>query len=168
MGDLRFDHEQNARVTEARVRPEQHEEVGEARHRHAEVGLDAALPLLGERTTVTSGDLQVRVGTLGVEAGGEHERVEFVDGAFFGDDAVGHDGDDRLGDDADVLAHESGVVGVGEDDALAPHCVIGGEFAAQVRVLHLVLEVARRFAGGDLEQLGVAVERDGAQIVLSA
>ena len=59
------------------LRPIQHEQVREARDRHAEVGVDSARPRLGEGAAGCPAEIdRGQAAGVGVESGGEHEHVE--------------------------------------------------------------------------------------------
>ena len=85
------------------------------------------------------------IGELGgPEAGRHHDDVDGVLPAVGRDDRGGRDPGDRVGDEVDVVGGESGVVGVGPQDPLAPDAIAGRRLRAQRGVLDPLVDVDDR------------------------
>lgn len=89
-------------VCDERVRAVQHPHVGEVPDRDAEVGIGTICPLLVKLHTATSSDSDRLQELSRTEAGGVHDRVDVSATPIAGDDAVGINGGDRIGDELDV------------------------------------------------------------------
>ena len=146
-----------------------HEQVRETRDRHTQVGVEPAVPLLGEtHTAPTLGvELQHRAAD-GVEAGGEHQHVDGVL-AVAGLHARRRERRDRVVAEVDER-HVVAVVGleiaVVEDQPLRPEKVVGFELPRRLGVLHDRADLAPDEVAHFLVQLlvgqhpGVAVDRE--------
>ena len=89
-------------VRERAVGAQDHEHVGEPGGGHAEVAGRSVAPVLFDALSVSAADVDAHVVAVDrVEAGGEHQDVEFVQGAVLGDDALLRDPDDRVFLDVD-------------------------------------------------------------------
>ena len=106
MRDLALDHVDDRGVPEARVRPEEEEEVREAGHRRSQVRLGAAVPRFVERPAAAPSHVLAE-GEIGhVKAGAEDDRVDRALLAVAGHDRAGADLLDAVGDDVDVALGE--------------------------------------------------------------
>ena len=123
-------------VARRRVGPLQHEEVREPGHGHGAVAAGTVRPRLVQGHAVATRDRHGTHEALGVEAGGEDQHVELVDGAVGGLDALGHDADDVVGHHVDGVTLDLAVEAAGDDQALAQRVVGGGQLLAQLGVPH--------------------------------
>src|SRR5690606_27585203 len=140
--ELAFDHEHYRVVPEAGVGPQQEEQVGEAGHGDAQVGLHAFAPGVLELAAVAADDVEVVEGVGDVEAGAEDDGVDFAFFAVLGDDRVLGDLGYAVGDQLHVGPVERRVVVAGEQDPLAADRVVGRDGFAQLRVLDDFADVA--------------------------
>ena len=145
---LRLEHEDHAVGTHVGVGPVQHEQVREARHRHAQVGVCAVAPTLVQCGTVLSHHLDLaQIVRRGVSrCADDHVDVEFA--AVLGDQRPGPQGSRRAGDHLDVGPGERGNEVRGEHQPLATQRSVGRQPAAQFGVGNGVLEHRRRHARG--------------------
>ncbi len=163
---LGLDHEHHARVPQAGVGPHDEEEVGEAVHRRALVGLHAdLLVVLGQRGAAAAGEVLGDREVGGVEPGGDDDRVHFALDAVAGDDPGGGHALDSVGDQVDVVAVQRRVVGVGDEDPLAADPVVGGDLLAQPRVGDAAADVEPGHLLGRPGQLGL--EGEGGHVELA-
>src|SRR5690606_5695741 len=155
---LGFDHVDHRAVAQPGVGAHDEEEVGESGDRGAAQGAHAVPPVVGERSSRavvdTVGDRHVG----DVETGGEDDGVHVVGGAVGGDQGAAPHFLQTGGDYVHVGAAQRRVVVVGQQDAFAPHDVVGGEFRAETRVADSAAQVGRGDDGGGLKQGGVAHE----------
>ena len=144
------------------VGAQDHEHVREAAGGYAEVAGRPFDPVFLDASPVSAADVGPHVVAVdGVEAGGEHEDVEFVQGAVLGDDALLRHPDDRVFLDAhqrDVGAVERlEIPGVAQRAARVE--VVRGQLARGLGVLHDLGDLAAdelrrllvgRLVGGDV------------------
>ena len=134
VGDLGLDHEYLGAVTEAGVGPDQEEEVREAGHRGALVGLHPLGPALLQRHPLAADD-PVGDGDVGdVEARPEDDRVDRVLRAVGGHHRPRPHFGQPLGHEVDVGLAERRQVVVGDQDPLAADAVVGGQLGPQHRI----------------------------------
>ncbi len=124
--------------------PVQHEQVREARHRHAQVGVCAVAPTLVQCGAVLPHHLDLaQIVRRGVSRCADHHvDVEFA--AVLGDQRPGPQGSRRAGDDLDVGPGERGNEVRGEHQPLAAQRGVGRQPVAQFGVGNGVLEHRRR------------------------
>lgn len=160
--DLRFDHVDHRVVAQAGVRAHEEEQVGEAGGEGALVGFRAFRPGVEQVDATAAEDHAARQRVAGGEAGAEDDGVNRAFLAILGDDAVGADFLDAVGDDVDVGLGQRRVVVVGDQHALAAHGVVGRDLGAQHRVLDLALDVTLGHQLGELHHLRGQGEADDA------
>ncbi len=117
-------------MPEPGVRPDEHEQVREARDRRTAVPLHpAASPGVGQRALAPV-DLLGHRRRRDLEAGGEHDGVDLVLGPVPGHDRAGPDLGDRVGLHVRVRRAQRGVEVVRDEDALAADPVVGPQLLA--------------------------------------
>ena len=121
-------------MAERRVRPEQQIELGETGDLDAQVRRAAGRPLVGEGASPKASDADPIETPPHVESGREHQGVELVVLAVFGDDPPRLDPVDRCGHQRDVRAGEGRPVVVGQQDPFAPQRIVRGQCFAGRRI----------------------------------
>ncbi len=134
--DLRLDHRKDRAVVG--VWAVEHEEVGEAGRRNAEVRLGAVSPRVGDPATVATGHVDGRQVLRRREAGGEDDRVERTNAPVGRHDGMLGDPFDGLGDQLEVGLVEGGVVHVRRQRTLAPVRMGRSQLVAYLGILDRV------------------------------
>jgi hypothetical protein len=128
--ELALQHVDDGVVAEVGVRTVQHEEVREARHRHAQVAGRAVRPGRVQVDAAPAHDPHRREEARRRETGAVDDDVGRMHAAIAGLDALWPDARDPLGDQFHVRPAEGGQVIARQQDALAADRVIRRELAA--------------------------------------
>src|SRR5690606_17199316 len=129
------------------------EQVGEAGGGGALVGLRSPGPAVHQVDAVAPADQPARNGVGRGEAGAQDDGVHLPFLAVGGDDAVGTDLGDAVGNEGNVRFGQRRVVVVGDQHALAAHHVVGGQLAAQLRVADLAAQVMTGHQAGHAQDV---------------
>ena len=140
--DLRLGHVHDRIVAEARIRPEEQEEIRKAGDRRAEIRLRAAAPRLAQRAAVAPA-YPIRNRRVGdPEPGAENDCIDVAFDAVGGDDRSRANAGNGIGDHLHVRLRQRGIVVVRQENALAAHRVVRRQLRAQGGIGDALLEEA--------------------------
>ncbi len=145
------------------VGPVDHEEIGEAGRRHAQVGARVAGPHVVQFPAAAPGDLQAREKLRGGEAGAVDQHVGLVLDPVGGDHALGCDPGDRLSDQLDVRTLQRA-----EPDAVVQHRALAAQRIGRNHVgqqVRPVGDLGGQRRGGHLAQPQIGLAHRGRRAV---
>jgi len=153
MRDLRLQHVHDRIVSEIGVGAVEHEEVGEARRRQAQIGRGARTPGPVQVDAVAPGDPH-RAEEFGCgEAGAIDQDVEFADLAVAGLDAARGESLNFLRHQLDIGSRHGRQIIVRQQQALAADRIVRAQLGPQRWIAHLACkQFAEGAARGDLHQ----------------
>lgn len=120
------------RLTEVGVGPVEHPEIGKILDRDAEVGPGSIFPDLAQRTAVRSVDLDGIHKVHSLEPSRQDNEIILLFALALDLDALLRDPGNAAGLEIDVVAAQSGIVVVGDDDSLAARRVLGSQRIPQL------------------------------------
>src|SRR5260370_19979733 len=134
VANLRFDHQNDGIVAQAGVGAEKDAEIGKTINGDGEIGGHALSPGVVNFHAAIPHDAAANEGLRCAEAGAVDQDVDGALDAVARDDAVLADFGNPIGDKFDVRTIESGIVVVGNKNALAAQQIVRSERRAELRI----------------------------------